>query len=175
MTLSDLGDIGDFVGGIAVIVTLIYLARQIRESTKVARLQTLQTIKSAALQLRIAGIQNPEIVAIMAKSIEDSASLTTAERIRFNLLCAAVFESFDQSYQAQAAGLADGYGNENLLRSYLSQEAVRQWWSEGRNLFHPDFVSHVDKAVLPSLKETSTHWQAGSNPPSNKPMKTDVE
>jgi hypothetical protein len=164
VTLEDLGNLGDFLGGIAVIVTLIYLARQIRESTKVARLQTIQTIKSDALQLRIAGIQNPEISVIMAKSIEDSSSLTTAERIRFNLLCAGVFENFDQSYQAAAMGLIDDFGNEHLLRSYLSQEAVRQWWSEARDLFHPDFVSHVEKDVLPGLKETPVHWQAGSQP-----------
>ena len=164
VTLEDFGNLGDFLGGIAVIVTLIYLARQIRESTKVARLQTLQTIKSDALQLRIAGLQNPEIAVILAKSIEDSSSFTTAERIRFNLLCAGVFENFDQSYQAAATGLIDDFGNEHLLRSYLSQEAVRQWWSEGRDLFHPDFVAHVEKAVLPGLKETPAHWQAGSKP-----------
>ena len=164
VTLENLGNLGDFLGGIAVIVTLIYLARQIRESTKLARLQTIQTIKSDALQLRIAGIQSPDISVIMAKSIEDSPSLTTAERIRFNLLCAGVFENFDQSYQAAAMGLIDDFGSEHLLRSYLSQEAVRQWWSEGRDLFHPDFVSHVEEDVLPGLEETPAHWQAGSRP-----------
>jgi hypothetical protein len=162
VTLEDLGNIGDFLGGIAVIVTLIYLARQIRENTKVARLQTLQTIKSDALQLRIAGIQSPDIAVILAKSVEDSSSLTTTERIRFNLLCAGVFENFDQSYQAAVMGLIDHFGNEHLLRSYLSQEAVRQWWSDARDLFHPDFVSHVESNVLPGLEEATPHWQSGS-------------
>ena len=162
MTLEDLGNIGDFLGGIAVIVTLIYLARQIRENTKVARIQTIQTIKSDALQLRVAGIQSPDIAAILAKSIEDSSSLTTSERIRFNLLCAGVFENFDQVYQASVLGLIDNFGSDRLLRSYLSQEAVRQWWSDARDLFHPDFVSYVERDVLPNLKETSAHWQAGS-------------
>jgi len=162
VTLEDLGNIGDFLGGIAVIVTLIYLARQIRENTKVARIQTIQTIKSNALQLRVAGIQSPDVAAILAKSIEDSSSLTTPERIRFNLLCASTFENFDQVYQASVLGLIDNFGSDRLLRSYLSQEAVRQWWSDGRDLFHPDFVSYVERDVLPNLKETSAHWQAGS-------------
>ena len=162
MTLSNLGDFSDFIGGIAVIVTLIYLARQIRENTKVTRLQTAQAIKSDAMHLRIVGIQNPDVATILAKSSDDNAALTAEERIRFNLLCAAVFETFDQSYQAKSAGLFDLQpGNEHLLRSYLSQEAVRQWWSDGRNLFHPDFVTHVEQELLPGLEAMPPHWQAG--------------
>jgi len=160
LTLSDLGDFGDFVGGIAVIVTLVYMALQIRENTKVTRLQTVQAIKSDAMHLRIAGIQSPDVAVILAKSIEDNAALMTDERIRFNLLCAAIFENFDQFYQAAAAGLVDSPpGDGHLMRSYLSQEAVRQWWCEGRNLFHPEFVAHVEQDVLPELEATPAHWQ----------------
>jgi hypothetical protein len=158
MTLTDLGAIGEFIGGIAVIATLIYLARQIRQGAKATQFQTLQAIRGNAMQLRLAAGQSEEVVAIMGKAAE-GADLTTTERARFNLMCAAVFDNLAQSYEAAVAGLIGDYAFDPYLRSYLSQEAVRQWWTEGRKLLPPQFVEHIEQHVLPDLEKTRAHWQ----------------
>ena len=48
-----------------------------------------------------------------------------------------------------------------LIRSYLSHPAVQNWWAEGRNFFHPDFVDHVEGNLMRGLEATPGHREAG--------------
>jgi hypothetical protein len=158
LNLTDLGALGEFIGGIAVIATLIYLARQIRQGAKATQFQTLQAIRGNSMQLRLAAVQSEDAVAIMGKAAE-GIELTTTERARFNLMCAAVFDNLAQAYEAAVAGLVGDYAFDPHLRSYLSQEAVREWWKDGRNLLPPEFVKYIEQHVLPDLEKTRAHWQ----------------
>jgi hypothetical protein len=102
-----------------------------------------------------------ELGELLVKVAED-AELTSAERIRMNLLYANVFDNLAQSYEASVAGLIGEYSYEHYLQSYLSQSACRYWWTEGQMGLPRVFVEHVEQRVLQNLKNTRPHWQPSS-------------
>ena len=159
MNLQELGNIGEFIGGLAVIASLIYLAVQIRQNTKSVRLQVEQAIKRDSFDLRRSSIENPEIMDLFTRSISDLGSLSTAERIRVNLLCASTVEHLQHLFFLRNQGLVHWGSQEKSLRGYLALEPFRQWWSSGREILRPDFVEYVERDILPTAAGTPTHWQ----------------
>jgi hypothetical protein len=153
------GAVAELLGVLATIATLIYLARQIRQGADATRFQALQAIRANAIQLRQTAAQSPEVVTIMAKAAE-GGELTPAEQVRLNLMYASIFDNLSQSYDAASAGLVGDHSFAPYLRSYLSQEACREWWPEGRKVLSPEFVEHIELHVLPNLEQAPTHWQA---------------
>ena len=159
MNWEAIAAIGEAVGGFAVIASLIYLAVQIRQNTKSARLQVVQAIKRDSFDLRRSSIENPEILDLFTQSISDFDSLSPAERIRVNLLCASTIEHLQHLFFLRNQGLVHWVSQEKSLRGYLALEPVRQWWSSGREILRPEFVEYVERDILPTAAGTPTHWQ----------------
>ncbi len=159
MNLQDLGNIGEFVAAIGVIASLVYLAVQIRQNTNSVRLQVKQSIKRDSFDLRLPGIESPELADLMAKSIAEFDSLSPGERIRVNLYCASIMEHLQQVFLLRSQGLVHWESQENTLRGYLALAPYRQWWSSGREILRPEFVEYVERDVLPTADGTRLHWQ----------------
>ena len=160
MNLQDLGNIGEFVAAIGVIASLVYLAVQIRQNTNSVRLQVEQAIRRDSHELRRSLIENPEIMDLFTKSLSDFDSLSPAERIRVNLICASTIEHLQHLFFLRNQGLVHWGSQEKSLRGYLALEPVRQWWSLGREILRPEFVEYVERDILPTAAGAPTHWKA---------------
>ena len=127
MDLTQLANLGEFIGGVAVLVTLAYLAVQVRQSRAEIRRNT-ETARSTAYHQAIDQIRaswmEPDFASLTDKYDSSPESLTSAERIRLELLWATTLFGHEITFELFKKGLIDPALWENMLennRELLSQ------------------------------------------------------
>ena len=146
MNWEALGAIWEIVGAVAVIATLGYLAVQMRQTTQAVKAATLQSQQQYGVHLRGQIIENADVARIWRLGMEDYDSLTNDEQVRFRMLMFNVFLSTEFRLDHSRQGLMEPEftkRDDKLLRFYLGQPGVRQWWETASHGFTESFAQRV--------------------------------
>jgi hypothetical protein len=169
MSLEDLGNIGEFVGAIAVVFSLIYLAFNIRQNTRqlgqnaeLLRLSGRQAVKRDMQDIRLAGLQNADLVDLVRRGLADLSTFTETEKAQFGLFMALVCEMYLFVWDFREQDPVNWEIHKNNMRAYLSQPSARSWWeNNSRQLYPEPFVRHIDDLVLTEPEPSAPHWLRG--------------
>ena len=134
MTLGDLGNIGDFVGGIAVIVTLTYFAFQLRQNTKTLRANSVQELTENILRASET-LTEPDNAEVYVRGARSYSSLTSQEKLRFQLLVGLFAARFDTVLEYRERGMVDDAYVEwqvDAMRRIFKNPGVREFWKAER-------------------------------------------
>ena len=140
--LDAFGNIGDFVGGIGVIITLLYLAAQIRQNTKSSRTQSYQADVAAISEWTREVGADAESSRIFQSGSLDFEALSESERVRFNLLMAALMRNLENIHFQYSNGAIDAdtwVGWANRTASILAPAGAKVWWSSQEEAYAPAF------------------------------------
>jgi hypothetical protein len=147
MDWNAIGAVGEVGGAIGVIATLLYLSAQIRQNTRA----TLADSRYAAGQINMglmAAISNDrEFADIWQRGLADLKSLSPEERFRWSHNAYATLDTSEIAFsQWQRKMLSDGDWEKYRvsLANYFTSPGIREYWSETRDAFHPDFQQLVD-------------------------------
>ena len=140
--LDAFGNIGDFVGGIGVIITLLYLAAQIRQNTKSSRTQSYQAAVAAISEWTREVGADAESSRIFQSGSLDFEALSESERVRFNLLMAALMRNLENIHFQYSNGAIDAdtwVGWANRTASILAPAGAKVWGSSQEEAYAPAF------------------------------------
>ena len=147
MTLQDLGSIGEFVAAIATILTLIYLAIQIRHNTRESEASSRNSVSQTFINLlhHISG--NAEVARLTRRGFIEPESLDDDETLRFDCIVMAIFQNLEDAFAQWRRHVLtdDDWGKwVVLIKQYMAQPGVQQYWSRGAVAFNPAFRHYVE-------------------------------
>ena len=150
MDITILAAWGEFLGGIAVVVSLVYLASQIRQNSRLLKNSTAATMGDADLAMGSLLAADPKLSAILAKGLEDPASLSADDRLRFGVVVDMTMRAFLRSHVFAQAGGIEASIWQTEVRSYggmMQSPGGQTWWSENRSMFSDDFGKFLDGLI----------------------------
>ena len=162
MTLQSLGNLGEFVGATGVIVSLFFVVRQMRLNALQTRLNT-RSLRAAAFNSMVENsmrllehvFRDDELSAFLIKASEDPASLTSAERLRWDSYMTAVYRHFGNLLYQWKVGaietkLWDSY--HRSLKDHLRNPSWVGWYLEFSHLFDERLADEI-RAMLHELAD----------------------
>ena len=164
MDLEALAHLGEVIGAAAVVASLLYLAVQVRQSTKAQRTENYARALDRVSSVQNMLSQDDEVSRIFAKGVENTASLTALEKIRFTW---ALYESFD-SFEFMFYTYETNQMPEQVWKRWsmtvawwLSYPGVRTWWAHRPVQFSDSFTAFVESLLKdnPTKMETLQRWQ----------------
>ena len=147
MDWTAIGAIGEVGGAIGVVATLLYLSAQIRQNTRATLADSRYAAGQINMGLMAAVANDGEFADIWHRGLADLNSLSPEERFRWSHNANATLDTSEIAFsQWQRKMLSDGdwAKYEVSLANYLSTSGIREYWSETRDAFHPDFQQLVE-------------------------------
>ena len=158
-TIQDFGSAGEFIGSIVVLVTLIILVVQVRTARTEISSQMAREFKRHNNDAFHQLTQNADLLNIYVQAQGDYASLTDAEKVRWQLWL------FTWITQTEDGSIARREGIENMdwvdryitgVALTLRSEGGKEVWPRLRVFFDSEFVEAVDRAIT---ADTTTFMQ----------------
>lgn len=148
--LETLAYLGEIVGAIAVVVSLIYVAIQVRQNTQAQRTENFSRAldRVAAMQANLS--QDSEAAAIMAKGVEDPATLAPRERIQFTWGMYELFGAFEFMYlAAKTDAIPDEVWQRwsSAVSWWLAFPGIRTWWQIRPIPFTDSFSAYIESLL----------------------------
>jgi hypothetical protein len=150
MDITTLAAWGEFLGGIAVVVSLIYLASQIRQNSKLLRASAASTTAQLHVAQNQIVIQDAESSRLFYQGIDDPASLSHEDYMRFQSMVGIQVQAMHQSYEFHQKGIdseASWCWTDSGMRWFVTNLGFRKWWRERRGGYMPDFRNYVDDLI----------------------------
>ena len=148
MTLQDLGSLGEFVAAIATLVTLAYLALQIRQNTREAQAVSRNSVSQSFIDLLTHVSSDSEIAKLVRRGFIDPGSLDDDDTMRFDCIIAALFQNFEAAFAQWRRGVLtddDWVKWEVLIKQYMAQPGVQEYWFRSVSAFNPAFQRYVEE------------------------------
>jgi len=150
MDINTLAAWGEFIGGIAVVASLIYLASQIRQNSRM--------LDAAAEESRLGNytvtsgmmVSDGEVARIYWDGMEDRAALSEEDRRRFDPLFSIMCQGYSRQWENHRKGHGSTAGwdqHDRAMRWAFDHVGARQWWTQYRELYEPEFQKYVDSMV----------------------------
>lgn len=133
---------------VAVVVALLIVAWQIRQNTAALRTESNLRVTSMLGGAAPAWAQDPEFATLMARVRDEPASLSGAERVRFEAYGIGLFNLWEQGFLVREEGLMrepvweDWNGR---MRTVAAQPALRALWPQVNTYYSTPFQAHVDQ------------------------------
>jgi hypothetical protein len=80
------------------------------------------------------------------------------DRVRFNIMLAAIFDHLQFAFERREEGLLDWDALERFIRGIVGQPGAQDWWTSGRGTLNEAFVKYVEEEVLPASEGSAPHW-----------------
>ena len=166
MNWEAISGVAEIVGAIVVVVLLIYVAAQIKQNTLAIRYQTSQDLVKANSESAYMLSTNPELAEIFRRGIYNRNTLTPTERLQFNTYCYGYYNQIDFIFEQYSNGQVSERTwrkIEKELPVWVSFPGGREWWSEDKQRFSPEFIAFLDRkvaefdapSVLPTIPKES--------------------
>ena len=142
------GAIGEIIGAIAVFLTLAYLAIQIRQNTNAVRTTALDSSVSSVMRAREKIFEDPDLVRIYLKGLENPESLNEIEEARFMLLMQNIFWALWNIYsQAGVAELSSDLweSQKAVVMRVLSSQGGHWFISAYGHEFPDSFITEISE------------------------------
>jgi hypothetical protein len=148
--LEALGNIGEFVGAIGVVISLVYLARQMIQNTVSVRAASFNSMVQNSIRLLEHAFRDSEFASFLNQAQNDPASLTPAERLRWDAYMTAVYRHFGNLQYSHRVGALDRQMWEAYratLKEHLRTPSWARWFQENRHIFSSALGEQVDQAL----------------------------
>ena len=148
MKLSEWAHIAEVVGGMAIIASLIFVGMQVQENTRVVKVTSDRAIDQQNVALNISVIESSDFSDILVRGESDRASLTPAERARFDNYCFARFGAYENVVGNFSEGFITYEEYEVWAEHFghrFDKPGYRQFWIEHRNGYFSAFRSWADE------------------------------
>lgn len=149
-TIQALGSLGEFVGALAVVISLIYLAQQMSQNTTSVRAASFNSMVQNSIRLLEHAFTDSEFADFLHRAQMDPASLTPAERVRWDSYMTAVYRHFGNLVYQYRVGALDQQmweSYERTLREHLRAPSWGNWFQAHRSLFSDALQKHVDNLL----------------------------
>ena len=148
MTIQDLGSLGEFIAAIATLATLVYLALQIRQNTREAQAVSRNSVSQSFIDLLTHVSSDSEITKLVRRGFIDPNSLDDDDTMRFDCIIAALFQNFEAAFAQWRRGVLtddDWVKWVVLIKQYMAQPGVQEYWSRSVEAFNPAFQHYVEE------------------------------
>jgi len=129
------------------LATLAYLAVQIRKNTIAVRAGSHQAVSDSFIELNSWIARDASLARIYRVGAENLADLTQDERAQFDFMLLSVFRAYETTFYQHEVGTLDDALYQSIMRDIslvLAASGVRQWWTETRFSFSPEFRRYVE-------------------------------
>lgn len=150
MSLQDLGNLGEFVGALGVVISLVYLARQMNQNTQSIRAASFNSMVENSIRLLEHAFRDQEFATFLARAEADPASLSVAERLRWDSYMTAVYRHFGNLQYSHRVGTLDHQmwsAYLATLKDHLRTPSWVEWFQENRHVFSLALGRQVDEAL----------------------------
>ena len=148
-----IGALAELVGAIAVLASLIYLAKQVQNNTREVRAENIHKIADSFNEINLLLFENDEVAELWLKGINEYASLTPKEKLRYDFGWLAAFRIYDSMYYQTKTGTGDTESFQAELATiewFFSHQGAREWWGSQKFGLSPGFRDYVDRIVAKS-------------------------
>lgn len=152
MTIEELGSIGELLAAIATIATLAYLALQIRQSNRSHELAAIARIGESTESWLGQVIQDPELVDIYIRGLNEPESLTKEQRVRFNLLIVQFLRGTETGWLQVRWGVVDSdywSGFRETIKFIVGSEGGRHAFNGNRSILSETFAAEIERIIGP--------------------------
>jgi hypothetical protein len=149
-TIQALGSLGEFVGALAVVISLIYLAQQMSQNTTSVRAASFNSMVQNSIRLLEHAFTDREFADFLHRAQRDPASLSAAERVRWDAYMTAVYRHFGNLVYQYRVGALDQQmweSYERTLREHLRTPSWGEWFQAHRGVFSDALQRHVDNLL----------------------------
>jgi hypothetical protein len=146
VTWEAIGAVGEMVGAFGVVLSLLYLATQIRLSRKQSQLEATRTLVEAVNSFTDGLAQFPELTDVYLRGLQDFASLSSEERVRFSSLVGRLMRTYEQMLQHDSGKtLHSGIwsSTERSLIDIFGYPGMQDWWETRKHWYGATFQEHV--------------------------------
>ncbi len=148
LTIQDLGSIGEFIAAIATLVTLVYLALQIRHNTRESQAVSRNSVSQSFIDLLTHVSSDSEIAKLVRRGFIDPDSLDDDDTLRLDCIIGALFQNFEAAFAQWRRGVLtddDWVKWVVLIKQYMAQPGVQEYWSRSVEAFNPAFQRYVEE------------------------------
>lgn len=159
-TIQALGSLGEFVGALAVVISLIYLAQQMSQNTNSVRAASFNSMVQNSIRLLEHAFTDSEFADFLHRAQMDPASLSPAERVRWDAYMTAVYRHFGNLVYQYRVGALDQQmweSYERTLRDHLRVPTWGQWFHANRHVFSDALQDHVERLMDELAEESRAH------------------
>lgn len=138
--------VAEAVGAIAVVASLLYLAVQVRQNTRQSRLGAQQAMVAELGMALQAQAQNGEFATLLAKGLQDLASLDPVEKVRFLSHVGHLLRLYEAVFYYHDEGTLDDRiwkGFEAAIADVISYPGMRAALSLRRHHFSDAFGAYL--------------------------------
>lgn len=142
MTLTDLASVGSFISGIAVLASLIFVGFQLRQNTQAVRASASQAHSHSWQQITMQVVESGDFARIWRLGVEDIASLTDDERVRFYAFAGATLRFFEGARLQWRHGQLDNehwHNVEKTATDFAATSGFKTYWLARRHWLSPEF------------------------------------
>ncbi len=148
MDMTALGAIGELVGGFAVIASLVFVGLQIRQGNRLTQAETVQAHVHARNRDVLTPLNDPEFAKLFRLAVNDFSQLEKDQQIAIHCHLAKMIYMGQTQFILRRDGLIrEEYAEaqDALNSALLKCPGVRDWWSQVRVNFAPDYVAYVEE------------------------------
>ena len=98
MNWDAIGAVAETLGAIGVIATLAYLAVQIRQNSRELSSSSRRATQSSIFAQNLQAAENPELVALLMKGMNNYSELAPEERARFHYYWQTTFITYQEAF-----------------------------------------------------------------------------
>ena len=147
-TLEDLGNLGEFVGALGVVISLVYLTKQMQQNTTAVRAASFNSMVQNSMNLLQHSFIDSEFATFLHRAEQDPASLTPAEKVRWDAYMTAVYRHFGNLVYQYRVGALDRemwQSYECTLKEHLRTPSWNAWFEENKGVFSKSLVEQVER------------------------------
>ncbi len=159
MNWEAVGAIGEIVGALAVFLTLAYLAVQIRQNTNAVRATALDSSVNSVLVVREKLFEDPELMGLYLKGLENPEGLNEIDKARFMLLMQNILWALWNAYsQAEIAELSSDFweSQKSVVRRVFSSQGGEWFLNNYGHEFPASFLSEVSQCLSGKIRDNNT-------------------
>ncbi len=146
------GAIGEVIGAVAVLATPLYLARQMKQNNALMREQASYNMLQNQLSYYDGVAREPNLVNVVYGVAADDVEATV--RLKAEAHATAEFFRWQWEYlRVHEAIFSDDEVPIEAFRREWKKARFGSYWEEQKAVFHPDFVSFIDRNVADADRE----------------------
>ncbi len=158
MSLDQAALLAEIIGGAAILLTLVFLVLELRRNTAATRSATHQTQVDSTVGLQAMLVNDAALAGIILKANADISSITSEDNLRLQYLYQSHFNLWHSAYWNKREGLLSEHAwhtwDKGMNLILKNQQACRQAWKQGGELYDEDFQAYVDE-ILESIDSDS--------------------
>lgn len=141
---------GDIVAALAVVASVVFVAVEIRQNSEAQVQSTTQSVVSDYIATLEKISDNPDFACLYVSGVQDYASLTGSERLRFSAFYMSLYYQLQEMHRLSEEGSVDAdtwSGFRSILKETTRYPGVRQWFGSRRDWFSSRFQAYVDGLI----------------------------